>query len=373
MLEHPATLVRVYLAAVAGDALQEREILARDVFPELERRAVSLGLAIFRVEPEEDWDLARRCDEIDTCRLFVGILGDRYGEPPPRISGDPRSRPDGLADAGRSTVDLEIHHALEAPGMRCFFYLLDPDGPAEDERLAGLKELLRSGGQGVVGDDSVSSGLEGLEPFARRVLEDLWTALRAGTLEAAPVEPPQPQATRGPGQPPRSRSRRFLWAGSAAAAVLVVFLSMPVFYSSKKLATKLGPTTATTTKVSQGPPPTPLPPPPVNALAPEVSLTLGNGTDRGGEIPAEHQGREFATDEPVIAAVPVADLPAGTSLQLRWIGPDGKAVFEETQTVPAGPPGLTFQLRNGGRPGAYRAEVWIEGQKAAVQGFELKR
>src|SRR5215203_537711 len=698
MPEHPATPVRVYLSTVPGDAAGEREILTRDVFPELERRATALGIAILLVEPEEDWDLARRFAEIDTCRLFVGILCERYGEPPPRIPDDLRLRHDWLADAGRSTAELEIRYALEAPGVRCVFYLREPDGPAEGfqedaERLAGLKDLLRASGLAVAG----YSGSPGREPFASRVLEDLWTSLRARTLEEealgagppeeAPAAPPMPEATRGargavqpekplplhedvrfsvykprvvaPGEwypllvfahldelaselsdedreaireieaqareafaevpqghskesegsrlavpdeaeitfvpnipgvqfnppratflwfeplhredfrlrasaalegkiarghlsvfmgsillaeinlnvkvdsqlastalgaalqeredarpyhdifasyshkdtaiveeferyigalgsrylidrktlragevwddrlrgmireadvfqlfwsrnamqstfveqewryalslgrekfirptywedplpelperglppedlrrlhfyrfpgaataaaavsvplpaalpaavpPPQSRQpniqssppspgRKFLWAGSAVAALLVAFLSMPAWFMSKKMETAETPTITE----------------PTDSSVPQLSLTLGNKVNLRGKIPAEAQSEEFAPDEPVIAALPVEGLQAGTALQIRWIGPDGAPVFEETQTVLAGPDPLTFELKkdlelnNKRALGAYRAEVWMDGKQVATEGFEVRR
>jgi len=195
---NPATPVRVYLSTVPRDAVPEREILARVVFPELERRAAALGIAIVLVEPEEDWDLARRFAEIGTCQLLVGLLGEPYGNPPPWIPDDLRARHEWLSDAGRSTAEIEIRYALEAPEMRCFFYVRDPDGLPEDtERLTGLKELVRASGWSVDG----YSRSPGLEPFASRVLESLWAALRAGTLEAVPAEPPKPEVARGATEP----------------------------------------------------------------------------------------------------------------------------------------------------------------------------
>lgn len=680
MLGNPATLVRVYFAAVPGDAVPEREILARVVFPELQLRAAALGIAILLVEPEEDWDLARRFAEIGTCQLLVGLLGEPYGDPPPRIPDDLRVRHEWLLDAGRSTAEIEIRYALEAPGTRCFFYLRDPDGLPEDtERLAGLKELVCTSGWTVDG----YSRSPGLEPFASRVLESLWAALRAGTLEAGPAEPPKPEVTRGtiepdkplplhedvrfsvykprvvapgewypllvfahldelaselsdedreairdiesqareafaevpqghskesegsrlavpdeseitfvpnipgvqfnpvrttflwfeplhredfrlrasaalegkvargylsvfmgnillaeinlnvkvdsqlastalsealqeredarpyhdifasyshkdtaiveeferyiealgnrylidrktlragevwddrlrgmireadvfqlfwsrnamqsdfverewryalslgrekfirptywedplpelperglppeelrrlhfyrfpgaaaavapaatpatqppvasqaqapalPPRSPRSPGGKLLWAGSAAAAVLVAFLVMPVFFMSEK-----GPVARSAATNSQH-----RSPPPVSTgiSVPQVDLTLGSKVDPGGRTPAEARSEEFAPGEPVIAAVSVEGLKAGTSLQMRWIGPDGSPVFEETQTVPAGPDHLTFKLKNKRLQGAYRAEVWIDGQKAGVQEFKVHR
>ena len=93
--------------------------------------------------------------------------------------------------------------------------------------------------------------------------------------------------------------------------------------------------------------------------------------DPGGRIPAAVESQEFSPGEAVIATIPVADLPAGTSLRMRWIGPDGSPVAEEVQNVPAGPDHLNFELKSPPAQGAYRAEVWIDGRQVAEQRFEV--
>ena len=137
MRENPASPLRIYLSTVAGDAAWEREILARVVIPELERRAADLGIAVVLVDPlaepvlgEESWDLDRRFAALDTCQIFVGILGERYGEQPPELPEGLRARHPWLTDlADRSTAELEIRHALESSGrgLQTFFYLRDAD------------------------------------------------------------------------------------------------------------------------------------------------------------------------------------------------------------------------------------------------------
>jgi hypothetical protein len=191
----------------------------------------------------------------------------------------------------------------------------------------------------------------------------------AAEAMSAPAAP-APRASYGSGSVqsslPKRRSRgvKTLLAGSAAAVMLVAFLSLSLFQPmAMKSEPKEQPAAAEPLpqNASPGGP----------ASASEVSLTLGNKVDPDGRIPSEAQGESFYPGEPVIATVPVTDLPAGTSLRMRWIGPDGSTVAEEVQNVPAGPDHLNFELKGPPAQGAYRAEVWIDGRQVAEQRFEV--
>ncbi|HEX3526378.1 MAG TPA: DUF4062 domain-containing protein [Thermoanaerobaculia bacterium] len=211
MLEHPASPVRIYLSSVPGDMTGEREILARVVIPELEGRAAGLGLTVLLVDPEESWDLASRFAEIDTCRLFIGVLGERYGEVAP-LPDELRARLSRLSGLGdRSTAEFEIRYSLESPELaaQSFFYLRDPgclaDQPGFREprpeaaaRLTDLQEFLHTNHRGALVSYACSwndaeERAARLESFASRVLEDLWAALRAGVREASSSVGPEPE------------------------------------------------------------------------------------------------------------------------------------------------------------------------------------
>ncbi len=210
MLEHSASPFEIYLSTVPGDAAGERAILARVVIPELERRAAALGIAVVLIDPlaapgGEPWDLARRFAAIDTCGLFVGVLGERYGEPPAPLPDALLARQPWLSDlAGRGTAELEIRYALRSPelGSRILFYLFEgpEDRPGFQEpeaaaRLAALKDLLRASDQrglaslSYFGNDA-EGRVAGLDQFARRMIENLWAALEAGISEAVTAEQP---------------------------------------------------------------------------------------------------------------------------------------------------------------------------------------
>jgi len=229
--------LRLYLASVPGEMDGERAVIEGLVLPELRARAETMGLAIELVDPTkakgEEWDLAQRFREIDSCRpFFLALLGERYGDPPRAVSLDLVAAYPWLAeDPGRSVLELEIlHAALRDPGNAggAFFYCRDSRFPAmvpdlqrsrflaESERaaarLASLKERIRSTGRPVFDGYPCgwSAGLERasrLDALAERILEDLWPAIQEHArppAAAAPPEParPEPAAARLPPEKP---------------------------------------------------------------------------------------------------------------------------------------------------------------------------
>ena len=67
----------------------ERNLMTHYIFPEIARRAKSLGIDVFPVDLR--WGVSSRMPdqqveacltEIDKCGFFVGILGQRYGWKP---------------------------------------------------------------------------------------------------------------------------------------------------------------------------------------------------------------------------------------------------------------------------------------------------
>jgi len=214
------TTLRIYLCSVPGDMDGERAILEEQVFPELRRRAEGLVAAVEVVDPagatSKGFDLTKRFREIDACRpFFVGILGERYGDPPVIVPPELRDRHLWIAaDPGRSTLELEIlHGVLNDPGAawQSFFYLRDPRFPAQmpeskrwkflsenargEARLASLKDRIRLSGRRVFSgypctwSETLERAVD-LEAFAERVLADLWRAVQEEDLEAPPLPMP---------------------------------------------------------------------------------------------------------------------------------------------------------------------------------------
>lgn len=83
--------VRVFISSTFRDMHSERDILVRSVFPELRRRAAPHCLYLQEVElrwgvTEEESERASELCLSEVCRsqMLVGILGERYGQVPPK-------------------------------------------------------------------------------------------------------------------------------------------------------------------------------------------------------------------------------------------------------------------------------------------------
>jgi hypothetical protein len=223
----PAPL-RLYLAAAPGDMDGERAVLAGLVLPELRGRLQGRGIEIVVVDPAqatgEAWDLALRFQEIAGCQIFIGLLGERYGEAPKAAPLSLVSAQPWIAeDPGRSVLELEIlQGALREPGRTAsFFYFRNPRFPfmipealqsrylpENDEaitRLEDLEDRIRSSGRPVF-DGYPCGWSEGLgrasrlDTFAEQVFEDLWDAIQEiirpsaeATLVASAPSPREPE------------------------------------------------------------------------------------------------------------------------------------------------------------------------------------
>jgi nephrocystin-3 len=180
--------IRVFISSTFRDFMEERELLAKQVFPALNRRARERGVELVEVdlrwgvtqEQAEDGHVLEIClREIERCRpYFIGMLGDSYGS----------LTPQGEA----SYTDVEIGHSLELlrdPAMegRAFFYFRDrvwsdqkadageagwrSDDPQDRQRLERLRERIRSSGYPLV------EGLQNPQAIAEWIEADLWALI----------------------------------------------------------------------------------------------------------------------------------------------------------------------------------------------------
>lgn len=190
-------VVRVFISSTFRDFEQERNLLAKDVFPELRRRArerfvevmeVDLRWGITQEQSEQGLTLPICLREIERARpYFIGLLGERYGWTP-----TPGQYSELLLDqhawlkehmGGTSVTELEIlHGVLRDPAMagRAYFYFRDPaysadrgpdfrsEGAIERAKLDELKSQIRSSPFPVV---------EYATPHevAQRIIDDLWS------------------------------------------------------------------------------------------------------------------------------------------------------------------------------------------------------
>ncbi|XP_015251183.1 PREDICTED: telomerase protein component 1 [Cyprinodon variegatus] len=206
--------VRVFISSTFRDMHAERDVLVRSVFPELRRRAAAHCLHLQEVElrwgvTEEESERATELCLSEVCRsqMLVGILGERYGQVPPRpvLPDLPQYSWLDSAPAGLSITEMEIRQfqALypDSANQRMFCYFRDPvviksvpvawrshfasESNEAEKKLTSLKRRLLDDGVKVTENYSCMWGgvvegkpyLKKLEDFGNAVLEDLWVAV----------------------------------------------------------------------------------------------------------------------------------------------------------------------------------------------------
>ncbi len=147
--------IRIFISSTFRDMMRERDLLVKQVFPELRRicakrfvtfTEVDLRWGITEEQAAEGQVLPLCLAEIERSRpYFIGLLGERYGwvpdaYPPQVIESEPWLKEH--VEKGKSVTELEIlHGVLNNPEMagHAFFYFRDPayvNDPSlhEDER-----------------------------------------------------------------------------------------------------------------------------------------------------------------------------------------------------------------------------------------------
>ncbi len=192
--------IRVFLSSTFRDFMEERDLLVKQVFPSLRRRAQERGVEVVDVDlrwgiTEEESQQGKVIGiclaEIERCRpYFIGMLGERYGWTPP-----PDTYPEELFEreqlqwlkdhqGGASVTELEILHGVlndRSMAGRAFFYFRDPawsrdqsepgfvcDTAEEEQKLADLKQ--RIGNSGF----PVKRNLADPQAIADQIEADLW-------------------------------------------------------------------------------------------------------------------------------------------------------------------------------------------------------
>ncbi len=205
--------LRAFLSSTFSDFQEERDLLAKQVFPSLRQRAKGRGVEVVDVDlrwgiteeqSQQGQTLPICLAEIDRCRpFFIGLLGDRYGWIPDGQHYSPEllERQGWLREhqGGSSVTELEIlHGVLNNPDMagRALFYFRDPpysrakaeagepgwrsEGEVERQKLEALKQRIRASGFPVV------EGLAGPQAIAARIEADLWALIEQQFPEGEP-------------------------------------------------------------------------------------------------------------------------------------------------------------------------------------------
>ena len=135
-------VIRVFISSTFRDMMKERDLLVKEIFPELRRKCaqrfvtfteVDLRWGITEAQANEGQVLPLCLAEIERSRpYFIGLLGERYGWIPDTIQPEVIAREPWLLEhvQGRTSVtELEIlHGVLNNPKMQrhAFFYFRDP-------------------------------------------------------------------------------------------------------------------------------------------------------------------------------------------------------------------------------------------------------
>ncbi len=199
-------VVRVFISSTFLDMKEERNKLVKFTFLELrklcsERQVelveVDLRWGITDVQVAEGKVLPICLDEIKRCKpFFIGLLGERYGSLPDKVSPELIKREPWLEEhfgkTGKSVTELEIlHGVLNNPAMaeHAFFYFRDSDASqkVEDslkeeedyltepdsyrEKLTSLKNRIEASGF------PVRKYFIDPEELGELVLKNLWQAI----------------------------------------------------------------------------------------------------------------------------------------------------------------------------------------------------
>jgi len=112
---------------------------------------------------------------------------------------------------------------------------------------------------------------------------------------------------------------------------------------------------------------------PVEAQTMIDDVTVGKSVAADGTIAVDQQGDDFAPGDAVNVAMKVGDAPAGSAVRIVWSGPNATKISEETKTVAAGQPNMSFTSGSTASwaKGDYTADIWIGDEKVNTQHFNI--
>ncbi|XP_069507845.1 telomerase protein component 1 isoform X2 [Ambystoma mexicanum] len=209
--------VRVFISSTFRDMHGERDLLIRSVFPELRARAarhflsieeIDLRWGITEEESSSNRQLGLCLSEVAQSKIFIGILGERYGHVPQEYSLPKLPHFEWLQSyrQGASITELEamqfLQHVDRTSHPKAFFYFRDsaflrsvphrwlPDFAAESYEAKGRMSELKnrvSQDEGAATSryscewGGVADGkpyVKELEEFGANVLQDVWECIK---------------------------------------------------------------------------------------------------------------------------------------------------------------------------------------------------
>ncbi len=200
-------LIRVFISSTFRDMQEERDILVKQIFPDLRKRCrdrkielveIDLRWGITEEQAETGQTIPVCLHEVERCRpYFIGMLGDRYGWIPDDIN--PQIKDDqpwmknheeisitemeflyGMLNEGRAQKEAYVYfrnkayHESFAPEKKAIF---ESENIESSNKLDLLKDQIINSGASVKNYTTI-------EEFGKKVQDDLWDTIN----EVYPIE-----------------------------------------------------------------------------------------------------------------------------------------------------------------------------------------
>ena len=104
------------------------------------------------------------------------------------------------------------------------------------------------------------------------------------------------------------------------------------------------------------------------------SFALGSATTIDGAVTRESESSQFVAGSSIYLSVKLEGSDEETMVKVRWLGPEGDLLKEETKRVnPNWMHFASFQSEadKGWKPGGYRTEIIIDDRLVATREFEI--
>lgn len=105
----------------------------------------------------------------------------------------------------------------------------------------------------------------------------------------------------------------------------------------------------------------------------EAASAVELGSELGPEGDVKGNSTSFRAGDPVFAEIQAGSLPAGASVRLAWVGPQGSTVGTDELVLPAEARAITLKAKDTSSwvPGDYRVDVAVGGASVGSRSFTI--
>lgn len=102
-------------------------------------------------------------------------------------------------------------------------------------------------------------------------------------------------------------------------------------------------------------------------------VTVGHQAGADGQIAADQKGRDFTPGQPVVIAFKIGKAPAGTTVHIDWVGPNGEALGSDDKIATNGQSNMSFTSKDttAWGKGDYHADILVANQKVDTEKFGI--